>query len=249
MVHRWDAAKYDTLNLPHLRWGDEVIAALSLKGDETVLDAGAGTGRDTMKLVSLIPRGRIIAIDASREMLVELRRKTATSPVPIEVIESDLCSDLGLAPECDAVMSVATFHWIADHDALFANLASAMKPGAHLVADCGGKANVARVSAAFAQVTGTNPDAGRVWNFADVPETAASLQGAGFGEIDVRLVEDPAIFDSAEEHRAFLQTVVLGAQLAGHSAKDRERIVAEVSGAIGEYVVDYVRLKISARRL
>ncbi len=249
MVHAWQAAQYDALELPHLRWGDDVITALELQGSETVLDAGAGTGRDTMKLVNLLPRGRIIAVDASPHMLGELRRKVADAGAPIEVIESDLSKDFGIHQQCDAVMSVATFHWIADHDALFANLATTMKPGARLVADCGGRSNVARVSDAFAKVTGIDPNSAHVWNFADVPETTASLAAAGFSDIDVRLVEDPAIFASSEAHCAFLTTVVLGAQLETLPPEDHLAIVAQVSRELGEYLVDYVRLKIFARRI
>ena len=50
----------------------------------------------------------------------------------------------------DAVLSTATFHWITDHERLFANLAAAMRPGAPLVAQCGGAGNLARVVAASA---------------------------------------------------------------------------------------------------
>ena len=35
----------------------------------------------------------------------------------------------------DSVMSVAAFHWVPDHVALFATLAEAMRPGAQLVSD------------------------------------------------------------------------------------------------------------------
>src|SRR5579875_3682384 len=54
----WDAAAYDALPLPHERWGRRVLGSLPLRGDECVLDAGAGTGRDTAALLGRLPRGR-----------------------------------------------------------------------------------------------------------------------------------------------------------------------------------------------
>jgi hypothetical protein len=53
----WDAASYDTLPLPHEQWGQRLLATLPLAGDETVLDVGAGTGRDTAALLDRLPRG------------------------------------------------------------------------------------------------------------------------------------------------------------------------------------------------
>ena len=47
----------------------------------------------------------------------------------------------------DAIFSTATFHWVLDHDALFASLLAALKPGGRLVAQCGGGPNIARLVA------------------------------------------------------------------------------------------------------
>ena len=41
----WDAATYDRVSDPQESWAPEVLARLALEGDETVLDAGCGSGR------------------------------------------------------------------------------------------------------------------------------------------------------------------------------------------------------------
>src|ERR1700684_430092 len=69
----WDAASYDALPLPHEQWGQRLLATLPLAGDETVLDVGAGTGRDTAALLDRLPRGRVVAVDGSAAMLDRLR--------------------------------------------------------------------------------------------------------------------------------------------------------------------------------
>ena len=56
-----------------------------------------------------------------------------------------LCQDLvelDLPEPVDAIFSNATFHWIHDHDALFAALHRTLKPGGQLVAQCGGRGNI-----------------------------------------------------------------------------------------------------------
>ena len=54
----WNATKYDRVADPQTQWGAEVLERLPLKGDETVLDAGCGTGRVTELLLARLPRGR-----------------------------------------------------------------------------------------------------------------------------------------------------------------------------------------------
>jgi hypothetical protein len=61
----WDAAGYDALPLPHERWGRRLLSTVPLTGDETVLDVGAGTGRDTAALLGRLPRGHEAALTAT----------------------------------------------------------------------------------------------------------------------------------------------------------------------------------------
>ena len=60
----WDAATYDRMSSPQLDWGLAVLERLELRGDETVLDAGCGTGRVTRALLERLPEGRVVAVDA-----------------------------------------------------------------------------------------------------------------------------------------------------------------------------------------
>ena len=69
MPRDWDAATYDRVADPQTRWGAEVLDRLPLRGDETVLDAGCGSGRVTEALARRLPDGRVIAFDASPSMI------------------------------------------------------------------------------------------------------------------------------------------------------------------------------------
>jgi trans-aconitate 2-methyltransferase len=102
----------------HRRDGIDVLDRLELDGDETVLDAGCGTGKVTRVLHDRLPRGRVIAVDAAPSMVEQAR---ATLPASVDVREADLRT-LSLDAPVDAVLSTATFHWIADHQRLFVSL-------------------------------------------------------------------------------------------------------------------------------
>ena len=143
----WDAATYDRLAAPMTRWGRIVVDRLELRGDERVLDAGCGTGKVTAMLRERLPDGEIVALDGSASMVALARERLGEERVTYLV--ADLLEPLPVDPPVDAVLSTATFHWIPDHDRLFANLAAVMRPGAQLVAQCGGRGNIASVEAAL----------------------------------------------------------------------------------------------------
>ena len=69
----WDAGTYDRVSTPQQEWASPVVARLALRGDETVLDAGCGSGRVTEVLLDALPEGRVIAVDGSEAMVEEAR--------------------------------------------------------------------------------------------------------------------------------------------------------------------------------
>jgi len=57
---------------------DEVVAALGLAGDETVVDIGAGSGYFAFRLAKALPRGKVIAADVEPEMVRHIHHKAMT---------------------------------------------------------------------------------------------------------------------------------------------------------------------------
>ncbi len=243
----WDASTYDRVSTPQQRWAEAVVERLRLRGDETVLDAGCGTGRVTQLLLDRLPRGRVIAVDGSAAMVAEAR--ALLDPTRTEVVQADI-TELALRDPVDVVFSNAVFHWIDDHAGLFATLAAALVDGGRLEAQCGGRGNVARFYAAVADVTGegrfpelTGFDPA---HFAVPEETAELLAAAGFDAIDCRLSPRPA---RPPEPREFVRSVCLGAHLERLPAGRRDELVDAVMDRLGpEPELDYVRLDISARK-
>lgn len=129
MSHRWDAGTYDRVALPMTRWGAEVQARLSLRGDERVLDAGCGTGRVTEMLLERLPQGDVVALDASPKMLHEASRRLARFGPRVTFVQADLGRTLPITEPVDAILSTATFHWVLDQDALYSGLAAMLRAG------------------------------------------------------------------------------------------------------------------------
>ena len=244
----WDAATYDRISTPQQQWADAVIDRLHLRGDETVLDAGCGSGRVTRLLLDRLPRGHVIAVDGSAAMIAEA--SASLDPARTTLVRSDL-TELELDEPVDAIFSNAVFHWILDHQRLFGALSAVLLPGGRLEAQCGGAGNVARFYAIAAAVAAEDgfadlPPGFDPHRFAEPEETAVILAAAGFEAIECGLEPRPV---RPPEPREFIRSVCLGAHLELLPVGRREEYVDAVLERLGpEPELDYVRLNISARK-
>ncbi len=254
----WDGKAYDKLAAPQETWARQVLARLPLKGDETVLDAGCGSGRVTRLLLERLPEGRVVGVDGSPSM-IETAAEAFAGDDRVTLITSDL---LDLAPgllhehagldAVDAVFSNATFHWIRDHDRLFAGVFSVLRPGAPIVAQCGGEGNVAEWTAAVEAASSEDPFAEHIggfrpWNFYGPEQTEARLRRAGFVEVECGLVEADPVYP--DDKRGYVTVV----GLAAHRDRLPEDLYEPFADSVIErladpFVLRYVRLNIDARR-
>ena len=245
----WDATTYDRIAGPQTRWGTDVLERLVLSGDETVLDAGCGTGRVTELLLERIPHGRAVALDHSTAMLDVARDRLARFGPRLRLVEADLLSatpaTLGGWAPVDAVLSTATLHWVLDHDRLFDILASLMAPRAQLVAQCGAAGNIAHLIEA---VRDSGHERAGAWFYATPDDTAARLRRAGFVDIEVWTHAEPTRIEPAAALETYLETVCLRTHVASLGQGERATFLAGVIEAMGEPVIDYVRLNVVARR-
>jgi trans-aconitate 2-methyltransferase len=239
----WDATAYHTVATPHQGWGAQVLDNLVLQGDETVLDLGIGTGNVAVQLLERLPHGRVIGVDGSAAMVEAARARLPADRVT--VVQGDLLAlDLGLV--ADAAVSSATFHWVLDHDRLFARVGAHLHAGAPFVAQCGGAGNLAGLLTVVEEVCTREPfaawlgDLPRPWNFATPEATTERLERAGFAVERCWLQASPQYPDNT---RDFLQTITLGAHLERLPAEQREAFLDAVIAALGPQPChDYVRL-------
>jgi trans-aconitate 2-methyltransferase len=245
MKRDWDAATYHRVSGPQVELAHALLDRLDPRGDETVLDAGCGSGRVTLMLAERLPEGRVIAVDQAPSMVEHAR--TALAGVPAEVHRADL-TELDLDAAVDAVFSNAVFHWIADHERLFGRLHAALRPGGRMVAQCGGEGNVRRFHEVARAVGEAQPYAAFLagwagpWNFAGAEETAERLERAGFEGVETWLQPFPVVPDDPTD---YLRTVCLGYHLEQLPPELRDGYVSAVLEHSGDEL-DYVRLNIVA---
>jgi trans-aconitate 2-methyltransferase len=254
----WDAARYHQVATPHAAWGANVLDRLALRGDEVVLDAGCGSGRVTLQLLERLDRGgRVIAADQSPAMLDEAHNTLHDYRARVAFVQTDLLDiDRALDEQVDVVFSTATFHWIADHERLFAALHRVLKPGGRLVAQFGGGSNLAGFMQATDAVACEQPYAPSLngkdlWRFFYSPEqTRARLLAAGFAVADAWLEPSPQTFADHQALAEFCRAVVLSSHLAVLPERLRQafldQVVDEVARRLGGFVLDYVRLNVNA---
>jgi trans-aconitate 2-methyltransferase len=243
----WDATTYQRVATPQEEMARAVLDRLALEGGETVLDAGCGSGRTTALLIERVPEGRVIAVDGSPSMVAEVKKVLRPGDT---AIVSDL-TRLELDETVDAVFSAAVFHWILDHDALFARLRAALREGGRIAAQCGGEGNIESFRVAGQEVAHREPyaeylaDTDGLWNYAGPEKTEARLRAAGFAEIRCWLEPWPV---DPPEPEVFARTVCLGAHVEKLPAELRDQFVADVLALQPTPLrLDYVRLNIEAK--
>lgn len=251
MSHRldWDAATYDRVSGDvQFVWALEQLERLPLEGDEVVLDAGCGSGRVTAELVARVPRGQVYGVDQAPSMVEHARNALGDRAV---ILEQEL-TQLSLPEPVDVIFSNATFHWIKDHDALFAALARALKLEGRLLAQCGGKGNIDKLRSVSDEVAQEEPfrsffaDWVGPWNYAAPDETRARLERAGLTDVECWL--EPKPVTPAEPH-AFVKTVCLVRHLDRLPEELQDPFIERVLERMGDpLVVGYVRLNMTARR-
>lgn len=253
----WDARAYDKLSDPQFGWGTKLLATISLRGDERVMDAGCGSGRLTEELLKRLPNGHVVAADLSANMLESARERLRGAKKRVELARCDL-SNFRLAEPLDGIFSNATLHWVPDHASMFRSFFRALKPGGWLVAQFGGDGNLARLKGRAAFWGKQEPFANFIFETTDSAhyeteaETRQHMQAAGFVEIESRLHPEMVRFPDAEAMQMFVEKVNLHKYIAALpnelAHQFAVRIVQEAAKDDPPYTLDYMRLTIRTKK-
>jgi trans-aconitate 2-methyltransferase len=142
---KWNAADYAANSIVQQSWARELITRLNLRGNEHVLDVGCGDGKVTAEIANAVPRGSVVGIDASAEMIGFAKKTFPAKKFPnleFHVIDA---RKIKFDRQCDLIFSNAALHWVDDHQAILRGMASVLRPGGRLVVSCGGKGNAQEV--------------------------------------------------------------------------------------------------------
>ena len=253
----WDSESYHRISEPQFAWGKKLIETLTLRGDETVLDAGCGTGKLTAELLKRLPKGRVIAVDLSENMVTAAREFLKPQfGERVVCMHSDL-SELMVEKTADGVFSAATFHWVSDRGKMFDRLCAALKPGGWLVAQAGGGKTLEGFWRVADAVLAREPFAEhlkgfkRQQDYLDPEITRDQMRAAGFAEIDVKLQDAPVEFPDGAAFCEFIKTVNFKNHVEKLPTELRGRLLDEVAeeSMRSEWplTLDYQRINMRAR--
>lgn len=250
----WDAARYHRVSDPQHGWGLRVLERLAPSAGERILDLGCGTGRLTSDLTRQAPELFVVGLDRSATMLGEAGRHFGGRA---HFVQADGAA-LPFVEHFDAVFSTATFHWVPDHDRLFAEIYRVLRPGGRLVSQAGGGANLARLRARSESVQRTSEFAAyftnwrEPWRYATVDETRTLLTSAGFVDIEVGLEPAPTRLAGRDTYREFVACVCLRRQMDLIPSDKHESylrpLLDQAAADDPPFTLDYWRLNIDARK-
>ncbi len=258
----WNPADYAANSASQLAWAREQIARLNLRGDERVLDVGCGDGKVTTEIASAVPRGSVVGVDSSPEMIRFALASFSSADFPnLRFCEMD-ARRLQFSEPFDLLFSNAALHWVDDHPAFLHSASACLVSGGRLVVSCGGRGNAQDV---FLVVRSTMRlkrwreffrQLSRPYFFHGPEEYERWLPKFGFGTRSVRLAEKDTVFATREAFAGWFRTTWLPYTQRVPEALREEFVTAVVERYINKHPLDskgqihvrMVRLEISAEQ-
>jgi trans-aconitate 2-methyltransferase len=135
----WDGRQYKENSSPQEFSATGIINGMRFSGDEHILDIGCGDGKITHKFHALVPRGKIIGIDASASMLA-MAREHFPGDGHISFYEK-IAEDFRFDESFDFIFSFHTLHWVKDKVKVYKNVRDHLAPQGKFVLVTSGRQN------------------------------------------------------------------------------------------------------------
>ena len=144
-MHRWDPKVYEKSSSAQQKWAEELLSKISIRGDERILDIGCGDGKITAEVALLVPRGSVVGLDNSREMMSFARDRFPPESWPNLEFQYGDASKLQYEDEFDLILSFACLHWVQDHGPVLEGIRRSLKNGGRILMQFGGQGNAAGI--------------------------------------------------------------------------------------------------------
>jgi len=122
----WNASGYNQVSALQKWLADESLAALELAGTERVLDLGCGDGKITAEIAERLPRGSVVGVDPSTDM-IDFARAHFVAEHPNLSFEVGDATRLAFRDAFDVVVSFNALHWVADQAAALRGIREALR--------------------------------------------------------------------------------------------------------------------------
>lgn len=197
----FDGEKYKQSSKHQKEWGRELLSQLSLRGNETILDMGCGDGILTEQLSELVPKGKVIGIDASVGMIETAKRIKKDN---LEFLQMDI-NKMSFTNQFDVIFSNAALHWIKDHNGLLKNSILALTKGGTILWDLAGAGNcsnffeIIRSKIAEEKYMSYFKDFEWPWFMPSKSQYEKLMTGVGFSYVLISEVNRDRFFSSSSE--------------------------------------------------
>jgi trans-aconitate 2-methyltransferase len=125
----WNAAEYSRRSSLQEAMAQEVLVLLDLKDSERILDVGCGDGKITAEIASRVPRGSVVGVDPSGDMISFAQSHFGPATRPNLRFEVADARSLPFKNEFDLVVSFNALHWIPEQGAALTSIRSALISG------------------------------------------------------------------------------------------------------------------------
>ena len=257
---RWDPEDYARHSGAQLAWAEGLIGKLHLRGAERVLDIGSGDGKVTALLARKVPRGWVVGIDASAEMVAAARLRFPPSRYGnIRFLLLDAAS-IDLEERFDIAFSNATLHWVKDQSAVLRGVRRCLEPAGRILFQMGGKGNARELVEILDELIVRDPwkphfeDFEFPYAFLGPEEYRTLLEAEDFRPIRVELIPKAMRRAGKDDLASWIRTTWM--PYTGRVPEERRgRFIAEVVDAyarrrppdpLGNLTVDMVRLEVEA---
>jgi len=177
VAYQWDADLYQQKHAFVHQYGSNLIDWLDPQPHEKILDLGCGTGELTHQIAQ--SGAEVVGVDQSEKMVYRAKQQYPT--ISFQVMEATQLAGL---PQFDGVFSNAVLHWILEAKQVVQQIYQHLKPAGRLVAELGGKNNIAQIIFALNKqrvAFGYDPiSIEKQWYFPSVGEYSSLLEAEGF---------------------------------------------------------------------
>ena len=122
----WNAAEYAHISGLQAAMAAEVLALVEFAGTERVLDVGCGDGKITAAIAARIPRGSVVGVDPSHDMIEFAAAHFGPAACPNLRFEVGDARTLPYRDAFDRVVSFNALHWVPEQDAALRSIRRAL---------------------------------------------------------------------------------------------------------------------------
>ncbi|MEW6104712.1 MAG: methyltransferase domain-containing protein [bacterium] len=237
-MYKWDAEDYHKSSFEQQKWAKELILKLALKGNERVLDIGCGDGKISAEIAEKLPRGSILGIDSSFEMISFAKDNFSSKNLAFQLQDA---RGMNFISEFDVVFSTSTLHWVIDHLPVLKGIKRSLKPGGRILLQMAGKGNAAKIIEVSETIVNSKrwneyfTDFAFPWGFYGTDEYNVWLKDVGLKVKRVELIPKDMIHKGKEGLSGWIRTTWLP-----YTQRLPEELRDEFIGEIvDKYIKDY----------